>query len=439
MTRRATKGDIHRLCCDMLLDGKNDWIVRRKETAELLSEGLLRHKLSLDFFVGSLPATDVPNSVGMAFVPMTLLRKEPGTFTCFDLVDESGRSLPLPDRNRNADLSAGVLTEAAQRVLGHVSAGLRAELRLIARTNKDDAVAIVRAAYESPEGPVAADADAVNRRRLWEHDRFQWLLRTLARSSVVVPHVELDGRPRRVLKLSYDEKITDVTLVGEQPQLRLKLRALANRFGWRGYVLTVFSPFVGASSYHFELHAPEGAQILTAGLAEMQQSERPDPRRVHLYLHDARAARSTVAWAQMRIRGPGFVGPAAITAVIITGALAVAAWRTPQLRDAATSAPALLLLFPGLVGTYLARPTHPLVNRLLNLARWTLALCTFLAFAAAGRMALVSAQHPTSETGLRWFFIGAAVVSAVCAVALAASCVLPRKLTASPAPDAEPS
>jgi len=431
----ATNAEIYGLCCDVLLGAECEWIRRRKETAELVTESLLRHRMSLDFVVDDLP-TSKRNDTQIAWLPMTLLRKEPGSFTRFDLVDESGRSLPLPNRDRNASVSAGVLAEAARRVLGGISPELRAELALIARTNKDNALAMVTGAYRNPEGPVARDADAARRRQLWSHDRFRWLLETLARSSVLVVAVPLDERPRRILKLSYEELIDDVTTLRKRP-MRAKLAALTYRFGWRGYLLHVHSPFIGASSYHFELHAPDGMQLLAAGLNDGRRGRR-DRRRVHLYVDDARTRQSAVAWAQFRIRGPGFVGAAAVTSLSILLALAGVIWQAPQLVDTATSGPALLLLFPGLVGGYLARPTHPLVTRLLNLARWTLVVCTGTAYVAAARLAIVSEAHPAESDSLRWFFGIAAAIAGICTAALMASWRLPRAIGERRTPPVKP-
>lgn len=433
----ASNADIHKKCCDLLLEGETGWIRRRKETASLITETRLHHRLSLDFLVAGLPTTRV-GQTDMIFVPLTLLRKEPGTFTQFDLTDETGRSLPLPGRDRNAEISAGVLYQAAQKVLGEpISATLRAELGLIARAAKDNALQIVTGAYQSPEGALVKDTEAPVRRRLWRDARFRWLLVTLAQASVVVAVLPSDDRPRRIVKLSFDERISEVTELGQRG-IRARLDAWAYRLGWKGYLLQVHSPFVGAASYHFELHAPDGTELLAAGLEPPPSTANGtgphDSRRVHLYLDDARDRRSSVAWAQFRIRGPGFVGAAAMTCLAITLSLAAAAYEAPKLVDTATSGPALLLLFPGLVGSYLARPTHPLVSRLLDLARWALILCTVIAYVAAGRLAIVSQAHASSAHSLRWFFGAAACCALVLTIALLVSWRMPRPIK-SPAAD----
>lgn len=419
--------EIVALCCDMLLDGRTDWIRRRKETLEVLTESAIRHRMSLDLEVAGLPAVKRGDRTA-CLVPVTLLRKEPGRFTRFDFTDESGRSLPLPTLTQNASISANVLQEAATRVLAPngPSPELRAELALLARSEKDLALAMYRGAYVEPHGAVKKDADAEHRAKLMAHDDFKWLLRTLAYSSVVVAELLLDERPRRIVKLSYDEQVADVTDVREKP-LRAKVGAWGYRLGWRGYITEFLSPFVGACSYHFELHAPSGMQLLEAGMSE-NPSKIEDRHRVHLYLDDALKARTVVPYVQFRVRGPGFVGAAFLTSLLIVGSLAAAWYEAPNLVDTTTSAPSLLLLFPGLIASYLARPAHALVTRLLNLARWALVGCAGLAYLAAGRLALVSSAHPADVQHLKLWLGASTITAAVLSAALFASWRLPMRL-----------
>jgi hypothetical protein len=170
---------------------------------------------------------------------------------------------------------------------------------------------------------------------------------------------------------------------------------------------------------------------LEAGMSRTP-SKVGDRHRVHLYLDDALKARTVVPYVQFRVRGPGFVGAAFLTSLLIVGSLTVAWRETPTLVNASTSAPSLLLLFPGLIASYLARPAHALVTRLLNLARWALVGCAGLAYLAAGRLALITSTHPAHESGLKLWLGLSAALAAVLSAALFASWRLPMPLNSKP-------
>lgn len=418
MSHQIPPDDLVTLCCDLLFEAQTDWVTRRKESVELVSERLLRHRLSVDLSVETLSKRSVGGS-DLYDVPLTLLRKEPAAFTKFDLVDDTGRSLSLPTKAANAAVSAAVLRAAAERVLGHrPSDQLSAEFRLIAAAPKDEALAIVHGAYRDRQGWTATDADAGDRAVLWGHERYQWLLVTLAFSSIAVICIKCEsGRPHRIVKLSYDEFVIDVAGIRTN-RVRACLASLSGFLGWRPYRIQVFSPFVGAKSYHFELHVPPGATITDAGLFEEESHGEGDARRHHRFIPDARLTKSSVGWAAVAVHGDGFLATAAITLFAVLVSIGAAIWQAPVLVDATTSGPALLLLFPGLVGAYLARPVDAWVSRVLRLARSTLVLGTFAAYAAAGRLAIISKDHPSTVESLRtslWIALG---VAAACALSL---------------------
>jgi hypothetical protein len=411
-------------CCDALFYGDTSWVFRRKEAVEILSENIIRHRQSVDFAPADLPSAGSEQDA-RHYVPMTLLRKEPGSFSRFDFIDESGRSLPLPTRAENAQVSAETLVDAARRVLGRpVGVGIVAELRLIAEAEKELALDVYTNVYLTPSGVLTNDADASERAALMANEDFRWLLRTLAYSSILVAEVPAAGAARRILRLCYDEEVPDVTRFRKK---FARVGAWGYRLGWRGYMGQYLSPCIGAQSYHFELHAPPGVRLLEAGMTGTGLIAR-NPRRVHLYEEHAMRSRTVVAWAQFKIYGPGFVEAAALTAALVTASLIVCAIEAPRLASTNTSAPSLLLLFPGLVASYFARPVHALVTRPLNLARWALMGSAGLAYLAAGRLALISTVHPVHASGLRNFFTWLAALSVLPTVALFASWLLPFRL-----------
>jgi hypothetical protein len=399
------------------------WVFRRKESVELLAPSMVRHRISVDF---APPA-------GRDELPLFLLRKATGQLTRFDLVDEDGRSLPLPTRDDNATVSAEVLVEAARRLLEarsfEMTPRLETELRFIARSEPDDALAIVRYRWPHDDGPLpwwsrlwrrliarfGRHAEPPwqypeNKTILQEDPSFRWLLRTLAHSCIVAVPVSATGRPtqsRRILKCAFDEEVNDLTRQG-RPLLWQWLVDIVGRvflrLGWRGYQVDVLVPYAGARSFHLELFVPDGVQILEAGLRGGAVARVAGPRkRVHLYVPQAAKSRTMAAFAQTRITGHGFTGSAFVAAASVTVSIG-AAWllRHQYAGQAVGAGPSLLLLFPGLIATYLTRPEHPVVTRHLRFARWVLGLSALLAYVAAARLAILNTD--TTEAQLRSFF-----------------------------------
>jgi hypothetical protein len=427
-----------------ILDALEDpeWVVRRKESLELLSERHVRHRVSVDF----------ERRHDRSSYPLFFLRKAAGQFTRFDFHDEADRRLPLPTREENVRVSTEVLVEAARRVLQAaspplpVTERLETELAFIARSELNDSLAILRYGWPRPDGAARLrtspwwrrgtesrrSAFARNKVVLMADPFFSWLIRTLAYSCVVVVEVPATSAPRRILKLGYDEAVTDFSSSRGRGAWGAFTRSVGRvfyRLGWRGYQYDALFPYAGARSFHVEFYAPDGAEILEAGLRESPHTRVRGPRsRVHLYLSDARQTRSVTTFVQMRVRGMGFTSAAVASSMAI--ALVVAA--CGRLADELTGqpigpAPSVLLLFPGVVATFLARAEHPLVARLLRFARVTLLASALCAYLAAARLALVT--RTTSAESLRGFFEPLTWAAGACAVVLLLSSVLPLPLS----------
>lgn len=412
------------------------WVVRRKESLELLSEQHVRHRISVDF----MPPR------GVDVVPLFFLRKAAGELACFDFHDEDGRSLPLPTREvnlaRSRQLAIAAATDVLARARLRLTPRLRREIEFIATEQPDYAIAILRDRWPQ-EGltgrrsrrrpnhrgdrrPMRFFSRA--KRALWADPFFRWLIRTLAANAVVAVRVGASDR-RRVLKLVYDEELQPLfraPVDGIVANLMQRLRRATYLLGWLGYPLTTVTPHAGAQTFHLELQAPDGAEILAAGIhGEPRTWRRKRCTSVHLYLPDARRARTVTAFAQLRVRGNGFVESALLISCAIAAAVA-ACWLGAGVlagRDG-DEAPSLLLLFPGVIATAVVRTEHPLARRLLRFARVVLLASATTAYVAAARLATIG--RATDERTLRACFGAAALVAALLAVALIATSVMPR-------------
>jgi hypothetical protein len=418
----------------------SSWVMRRKESVVVVNQTTLRRQLSVDFEFADVAEAVATTSDGKAVhcVPLLLLRKAPAAFTGFDFFDESGRSLPLPLRIDNAEVSAATLERLAVRVLSTSPKGSTQTSSELIRRLRDVALEpdgdLAEDLLKQISDPMERDPDRSDKRVLWANEDFRWLAESLAASSIVVVPLSDIGGSRRIVKLSYDETLSPARrdwTVGRFRRFRRLRQRVLESVGWRGYVLYIDSPFIGGRTYHFELSAPEG-MIITDGLlvdAASVQYEKGPRSRVHFYVPDAESKRQALSVFQFRIRAGGFVAGAWVTAMIIAITL-TACWHwADHLTGTSNSAPALLLLFPGIVAAYVGRVgDHPLTGRLLANARRLLFLAGALAYVGAARLAVISTEYPASTTSLRHLFLGLAVGGWIILAALLATRQLPLSL-----------
>jgi len=396
-----------------LLRDDLSWVERRKEKIWILDETALRRQISVDFSLRrdterlpNIPDSD--NGDGLFSAPLFVLQKAPANLMGFDLVDETDRSLRLMSRSDNSVISAGVLRQMATSSLANkakeLSPALAAELDRIAVS--DAATGTHLASRLLARTDQFQEELAI----LKDDDRFLWWLRTLGHSSLVVILFRAPAPRRKLIKLNFEQPITST----------LRWRT---RLGWEPYRVLVELPLIEARTYHLEAEAPPGLHIADATLSD----DRHDDvirmsgffRRVHLYQPEAQTAGAGTADLRLRVAA-GFRGGAFLAALLITSALLACTLRSRSIAGSPTSAPALLLVLPGLIASYVARPDlHGLTTRLLSLARRLLMASAFLAYVAAAVVALsgsaVSGDRLVAARAadLRWWLIPITCVSAV--------------------------
>lgn len=363
------------------------WIHRRKESVSILDETALQRQVSVDFTLpdvipgcGREPHVKHPAGGEPVYCPpLFVLPKAPANLMAFDLLDESGVSLPLMTRIDNARVSAATLIELARIVLTdnalNLSAGLEARLRLIASADEPHpTIAAARLARADSQDPNETELIALR-----SDGAFMWWLRTLAHSSiVVVPYRDPTVR-RKIFRLSYQQPIT----------YSLPMTA---RLGWSTYKVVVDSSWIDARNFHFEAEAPPGLRIVSATLTDDEQpSVRNEGflRRVHLYRPGAERAGAGTAALSLHVNGQGFVGGALLASGLVLGAVLGCLAEAKHIAENPTSAPALLLLLPALIASYVARPDqHALTTRLLSSARRLLLIAGGAAYISAAFVAL---------------------------------------------------
>jgi len=362
------------------------WIERRKESVKILDDTALRREISLDFSLRSasveplLKAQD-PDQFALYCAPLFVLPKVSGALMGFDLCDEDGRSLRLPARDDNARISAAALIAMVSlRLLARkltLPDELRERLRDIACS--EDTLHAERLAQRLTAGSLSPWSNQLQVIRADE--RLCWWIRTLAQSSLVVVLYRAADHRRKLIKLSFEENFdSDVRIL--------------TRLGWEPYQVAIDSPLIEARSYHLEVTAPPGLRIAGASLIDDKSSQQTDPehpnaRRAHLYRRRAADAGAATALLRLSVSGVGFVSGGFLAASLAFVALLACAIFASRIASNPTSAPALLLVLPGLIASYVGRSDqHALTTRLLSWARYALLFAALTTYVAAARVAL---------------------------------------------------
>lgn len=426
-----------------LLYDDSSWIKRRKDSIVLLDDQWARRQVTLDFVL-----TDELRELAndecqplLFYVPLVLFPKKPRSFMRFDVHDEGDRSLPLMTRQENALVSVHALYAAARQAIGEktnahdVSAveledEIRKDLRAVAAATPDAALNARRLLLDTKDSLRGV------RNALRASQRFKWFSLLLAENSIAVGQVLDDRRSRRILKLSYEERVVDRTHSVDHRDLP---DARSSQQGLRAYPVVIRNPYIGSSTYHFEFEAPDGLEAVGARLldergndltgkaappspAPAPDEDAPDPEaaaidklvaeagiepdrgtgegtRVHLYLPDATLATEARVWIGLRVRRERFISEAAVAASAISVVLMAYVWFADQLVENGASAPALLLLFPGLIATLIGRAGgHFLISRLLRRARYLTFISGAYAFAAAFAL-VINGTGPAASPG----------------------------------------
>lgn len=406
--------------CVTLLSEAPSWLHRRKEVVTFLDESAIRRHESVDFSIDDAPVgrgfretCEAVLGTGICAVPLFVLGKRAPRLLAFDLTDEDGRSLPLLTRGENGAVSAAALKSLADKKLREaeydglpdtlatkleaLACGTAGEgiqwLRRLENPLPDDPDKDELAALLPPLPPEVLD-DESEEEVNWndpEQEMRYWLT-TLADASIVLTIFESKPIRRRIVKLSYDAPMN-----GTPKPL--------SRLAWKSFSTWTLSAFIMSERYHFEVKAPPGLRLTQVGLAD--DTSNPGVayagfrRSAHLYLDDASKSRTALASFGLRVSGRGVIGGLFAAALLVLVAQLGCIYFSRGIAENSSGVAALLLVFPGLIATYVARPDdHGLITRLLAVPRWLLLLAAgFSAYYSAGRIALAGAT-PDSETAL---------------------------------------
>jgi hypothetical protein len=378
-------------------------------------------------------------------VPLRFVTKQ--TLLSFDLrLDDV--SLPMLTRAQNGEAAMSALHAAAELLPVRRTTALDEALRRVATedSNYADCVLPMLGLQAVGRGTQAAGGST--------EEVVQWLVRTLDTNFLLLADVSLNTlRERQVFKVSHEEDKDDVDLT------------LGEWLGLRSVFFVFDAPdATAAASYHFQLIAPEGLLVEGGELFTTRTVQASPPgfwRRAwaklwsvglpttceeRTALGTGKAAASVIdlhlSKAELRADDETFnaeiiMRPA--TAGLVRSALAstsvssLVLWVGMLLLDRldgrqVEAATTLLLVLPGGVSTFLARPgEHVLVSQLLRGTRCLALLNGFCMFVAAATLVL-----GVTGDALFWWWVALAWVSVATAALLAKPVLSPHRVYMDP-------
>jgi len=385
------------------------WIDRRVENVSLSGERSFRRHMSIDCRVPS-PVVDLAEELGFGrfFVPLRFVTKQP--LLAFDL-RLGDRSVPLLTRRQNAMAAQSVLRAALEEAELPITDETMAAIEHVCADERSVADYTIRLLELTETGREGADATPL--------ELAHWGVTTFDTNYLLLADVSLaELRRRTIFKITQE---VGPTMRGMQ---ELPLRS---GIGWQATSFVFETPAVTAtSSYHFQFDAPDG--LVVAG-GELFGVAADDPQRVmfgtaasqgsvlglHANADEVPAADVYNAEVLVRPSPDGLLRSSAVSSCFSTVLLVLAtllAHRIDSTRvDAST---ALLLVLPGVVSTFLARPgEHYWVSRLLRGVRVLTLISAVTVYLAAA--VLVTG---VADGSIRPLWAGFAVISAFPSVAL---------------------
>jgi hypothetical protein len=422
------------------------WVNRRVEQLEFVDERALRWRVSVDFEVPeAAPITRVADQ-DFRLVPLTSWEKD--NLVAFDLRDEAGKAIWLPNSAETACLLSSALIYWAEGILNRagkpekVTPKLEKTLKAIVseapspwqreesrepRTNqgKDDPfTAVYDLKRELSEDVAKHYLDAAPPELT--HDQSFWSqVNELWRNFLIIVAVPDEPGTRRVFKMTFESKI-DFRRPGNL------LKRISQSMGWDAWQLEMYIGGRGGS-HHLEVAAPPGVDIIRIR-ARPRTKVKDRTKYVvsyggspHVHLRIPAQRLRYKATTRVRVSRPGWLTTCWLAGLAITGVLLAGVLRLSVLFSNTTeagTAATLLLALLAVVATMLVSPgTHPLASRLLWGARILILIDSGLVLLAAGSLLLNIYSSYPSPAKVGWWVL--TVLSALCALGLTGSWLRP--------------
>jgi hypothetical protein len=278
----------------------SDWVLRRVEKVRFRDDRSVNYQISIDFLVREdAPLYEGSGGRWFWLVPMSIMRRK--TLVNFDLRDEEGRSIPLPGLRLTQHFDECLLRAIASIELNH---HISEEAGKFIHEVVGGELVQVKSRMESLR---AEDAPADIMELIRKDGIFNVMLHRLSYHYILYTFIEAEPRRRhRILRMSVDEPLTlyhrrpglldprDATKDKRTDTLSYKRRSFVPKWsrhrvtaalGWTPTRVRFPVPTAeNTTSFHFEIEAPPGVDIVEAsilagvpdeGSEESRNSNRP--------------------------------------------------------------------------------------------------------------------------------------------------------------------
>lgn len=338
------------------------WIDRRVENVSLSGERSFRRHMSIDCRVPA-PVVDLADELGFGrfFVPLRFVTKQP--LLAFDL-RLGDRSVPLLTRRQNTMACQAVLRAALEDADLPISTDTMSAIEHVCSDERPGAEHTLRLLELTEPGRPGSEATPT--------ELAHWAVTTLDTNYLLLADVSLgDLRRRTIFKVTQE---VGPTMRGMQ---ELPLRS---GIAWQPTSFVFETPSVTAtSSYHFQFDAPDGLVVAGGGLFGRVDgasdrvtfgttASQGSVLGLHVDGDDVPPADDYHAEVLVRPSPDGLLRSSAVSSCFSTVLLVLATLLSDRIDTSQVDAStALLLVLPGVVSTFLARPgEHYWVSRLLR-------------------------------------------------------------------------
>ena len=430
----------------LLLLKSHTWVSRRVEHVSFRDDRSVVRRVTAEFHVpDEAPIFRGDDGQYYSFVPLSVMRRK--TLVNFEVRDHEDRPVAVPSLRQNQAITESMLLACADAVAGRnndQSAANRREIEYFVHRVISGNQQVLVHTYDSLKSGQEPEAVV----KLAAHRAFKAILDRLADNFILWVMIPTDGPRRRVVTFSCDEPLylhyrrsghkkgdngsaDDVHTYGLGKKLGVwRLTVWTAALGLRPTLIRFPVPAAeNAASFHFEIEAPKGLQIVEASLlAGPPGHKKPSFDRVTgcfptVGLHVIEVPNGSLSRAQigLQVATRGWLFTSLASCAAVFGLLVAFAVHSKVLKGTGDLPVVILIALAASVAGFVAQfDAHELAAHLLQ---WTRSLALIAAFLPLVAMTFIAFEG-TAATHVAPALWSAAGVSGAITLLLAVVCLL---------------